>query len=289
MTYLAYCDTSKTLSQFDTAAPSALPYPIHNGQSNINSLALTADKEFALVWGPGGIEIRKTQGTATDTPVYTHKMWLAHVRVRNVAGAERIYFSARKSQSTGIFEIYFLKNNSPVLYATIDPKTLTFPNPCVAGEEIGFYSGDFCFGDDGTLYLSSGNVMGPNVGMKVGVYRVKNAGADTLAGSPERIYLGDGPIQGLCFVAPASLYFLRQTGVIRLDLASLKESPEGVIPISNPALFPRDLAYVKDGFLPTWWWKVIAVLIKLLTKTAEILRALAAPLAARKAPGPERR
>jgi hypothetical protein len=279
MPKFAYADSTSKLSQYDTASPSALPFPIHNGESNIHSLAALSGKEFELVWGPSSIEIRKTQGSKTDLPVYTHKFFLSFVRARGVGGTERIYFSGRRSQAVYLYDIYYLKNGVPVLYTTIDPKTLTFPNPCDTSAEIAHYSGDFAFDGADTLYLSSGNVMGPNVGMKVGIYRIKGAGPDSVTGTVERIFLGDGPIQGLCYIAPY-LYFLRQTRIYKLDLATLTESLEGDVPVAKAILFPRDLADAGTGFVPTWLWKVLAALIKLLTKTAEILQKIAGSMAA---------
>ena len=274
MPKFAYADWSPTLMQVDSASPSALPFPIHNGESNIQSLAALSGKEFALVWGPGEMEIRKTQGPKTDVPIYTHKYYLSNVRVRNVAGADRIYFSGQRSKTVYLYDIYYLKNGVPVLYTTIDPKTLTFPNPCVTGEEIASYSGDFAFDDADTLYLSSGNVMGPNVGMKVGIYRIKGAGPDSVSGTVERIFLGDGPIQGLCYIAP-DLYFLRMAEIWKLNLTSLTELLAIDVPLATPSPLPRDIADAGTGFAPTWLYVMIAAFFKLLTKMAENLKKIA--------------
>jgi hypothetical protein len=273
MPKIAFVDGSPTLKQVDSASPSTLPVPIHNGESNLHSVAALSGKEFALVWGPSSHEIRKTQGAKTDVPVYTHDNFLSHVRVRKVAGAERIYFSARRSESVYLFDIYYLESGAPVLYTTIDTKALTFPNPCDPGSDIAYYAGDFAFDDADTLYLSSGNVMGPAVGMKVGIYRIKGAGPDSVTGTIKRIFLGDGPIQGLCYIAP-DLYFVRLNQIYKLDLASLTESLVADVP-STPALYPRDLADAGTGSLPTWFWKLIAALVKLMIKMTDGLERIA--------------
>jgi hypothetical protein len=266
MAYFAFVDGSSTIRQLDTTKPSMLPYPVHNGESNIWSLAFTADKEFELVWGPGDFEIRRTKGAKTDTPVYKHPIWLASVRIRTVGGVERVYFSARKDKTSGIYEIYYLAGTTPKLYATIDPQKLTFPNPCVPTAADWFsYSGDFTFDDSNNMYLSSGNFSGPKIGLQVGIYRITGAGPDTVTGSVERIYLGDGPIESLCYLSPQILYFRRNYEIWKLNLSTMAAALEGQIKTSNPTIHIRDMAYVKDGLLPTWWWPVMSALKQLLS------------------------
>jgi hypothetical protein len=80
MAYFAFVDGSSTIRQLDTTKPSMLPYPVHNGESNIWSLAFTADKEFELVWGPGDFEIRRTKGAAPLSKVDSNLMCLEPVR-----------------------------------------------------------------------------------------------------------------------------------------------------------------------------------------------------------------
>jgi len=266
MTKFAFCNSGLTLWQCDTAKPSVFPFPIHNGQSNTTSLALTADKQFEMVWGPSQSEIRKTKGTKTDTPVYTSPGWLRYVRVRNVGGKDRVYFSALKDKTSQTIAIYYLENGSPVLYTTIDPKDLPFPNPCDPSLTMYSYAGDFAFGDNDTLYLSSGNVMGPAVGMKVGVYAIDGAGPDSVTGTVKQIHLGDGPIQCLCYVSPQTLYFLRELLIVKLDLATMTESVEGEITMAYPTSLPRDLAYLKDGFPPAWTWVINTAVLKMFAK-----------------------
>jgi len=269
MARFAYCDSTGTIWQVDTANPSKPAFPVHDGESHIWSIAFTSDKQFQLVWGPSQKEIRRTKGTQTDAEVYKHPMWLGAVRVRSVSGAERVYFSARKSETTGIYEIYQLKNNAPVLYLTIDPKQLTFPNPCDETSDLFFYSGDFAFDEGNTLYLSSGAVSSSKPTMKVGVYRNTGAGPDTVTGSVERIYLGEGPIEALCYQSPLTLYFLRNNEVRTLNLNTLTETLEGSIKVVDPKLHPRDLAFVKEGLVPTWWFGFIKALKELLGPRAD--------------------
>lgn len=272
MTKFAYCDGGDTIRQFDSAAPATLPYPIHYGETNIRSLALATAKKFDMVWGPGGLQIAQTKTVNTDAPLYTHPLWLRYVRVRNVAGADRIYFSALQDKTSGIYGIYYLSGTKAVLYTTVNPAALPFPNPCVPGEVMTAYNGDFAFGDGDALYLSSGNVMGPKIGLKVGIYRITGAGPDSVTGSVQRIYLGDGPIEALCFVSPNVLYFLRMSEVYKLDLGTMTETLEGTIDTGGQNIRPRDIADAKDGFKAAWWWVDIALLIKWLTKTTQAFR-----------------
>jgi hypothetical protein len=254
MARFAFCNGTGTIWQFDSANPSVAPSEIHAGESNIHSIALTTGQEFQLGWGPGQREIRKTQGAQTDMPEYTHSTYVLTIRVRSVAGTNRVYFSD-KDPSSLMYRIYQLKNNKPVLYYTINPKLLTFPNPCdsTAPEWYG-YSGDFAFGDGDNLYFSSGNLSGPKVGLEIGIYRVTGAGPDKVTGSLERIYLGDGPIEALCHQSPNTLYFLRRSDVRRFDLTTKTESPEGTIPPVEPAAAqPRDLSRTAPGTLHIGW------------------------------------
>lgn len=262
MTYFAtdyYTSTKSgsTISQVDTASPSLLPYPVHNNTSNIHSLAFTTDKEFVLNWGPANREIRRTKGFNTETPVYQHQQAIFKVRVRNVGGAERVYFST--PTASAIIEIYYLAGATPKLYTAIDGHKLTTPHPCDPNAEAYGWTGDFAFDSGNTLYLSSGNVGG---GAKAGIYRIMGAGPDTVTGNVERIYLGDGPIEGLCYQSPQTLYFLHEREIWKLDLSTMKATLEGQIKIPNPPYpnwRPKDLTYLKDGFSVPAMWQIISL------------------------------
>jgi hypothetical protein len=272
MTKFVFCDYSGWVRQFDTATPSPLPFAVHKNKSNVRGLALRADKEFELIAGPNPYHIHRTQGAISDVPIYEHPLPIWCVRVRNVGGEDRIYFSALKSANQPgprYVNIYYLKLTPlgyiPVLYTTIDPTQLVIPNPCNPSvEDWYWYSGDFVFGDNDTLYLSSGKLGD----CSVGIYRVDGAGPDSVTGAVTRIHLGEGPIQSLCYRSPQTLYFERNNCVWKLDLANLGESFEGAVPLSDPNGIVMDIAEVGSGLPQPPWWVFINGLYNVLTSAA---------------------
>lgn len=285
MAKFAYCDWSDVIWQIDTDKPALLPFPVHTGSGNVDSLAFAADKEFELVCGPSNAEIHKTQGPKADVPVYVeplaYQVFLAKVRVRMISfGEERIYYSSydtsQGAQYIGeqIYKISYLKNGSAVQYVTIYPTQLTIPNPCIPSQEIPAYmSGDFAFGDGDTLYLSTGCLGGANgIVVKVAIYKIEKAYQDKVEGNVQRIYLGDGPITGLCYRSPQTLYFLRGDDICSLNLATMPmtETVMGTIPPHEGWPGPRDLAYVGDGLKQANYWPIFSgvyVGLKLLVKS----------------------
>lgn len=283
MAKFAVCDWSDVVWQIDADNPTLPPYPVHTGSGNVQSLAFTVDKEFELICGPSDAEIHKTQGPKADVPVYVeplaYQVYLSKVRVRMIGfGQERVYFSSydtsQGAQQIGeqIYQISFLENGSAVPYVTVYPSQLTIPNPCKPSQEIPAYmSGDFTFGDGNTLYLSTGNLGGTN-GMivKAGIYRVDGALPNTVTGNVQRIYLGVGPISGLCYRSPQTLYFLRGYDICSLDLNTLTESTLCTIPPDAGWPGPRDLAYVGDGLKQATYWPIFSgtyLALKLLAKS----------------------
>ena len=263
MTKFAFCDQSEWVRQFDTATPSELPFAVHRATTNVHNIAFTADNEFALVWGPGAIEIRKTTGPKTENHVYKHALTISTVRLRTVGGTQRIYFSALKAASQPgpqYYNIYYLTLGPlgyvPTLYTTIDPTQLKIPNPCNPSVENWYwYSGDFVFGDNDTLYLASGNLGST----PVGIYRVDGAGPDTVTGTPVRIHLSEGPIWNLCYKAPSSLFFTRGNFIWKFDLSSMGESFEGAVPV-KPGSYVIDIAEVGNGLPKQPWWTFYSVI-----------------------------
>lgn len=278
MTKFAYCDVTNRIRRFDTAKPILLPVAVYDAAApNVTSVAFTAANEFVLCGGfttTGHDEIRKVTGTPkTEELLYKHPTPIRFVRVRSVGGADRIYFSvAADFSSKGVpqrYDIYYLKAESgawsPILYVSIDPATLAIPDPCSEGEWH-LYEGDFAFGDNDTLYLSSGGVSGCDLG----VFQMSGAGPDSVTGAPHRIHLGPGPIRGLYFQSPQSLYFLRRSSgsgavpgysdIWKLDLGTMTEALVGQIPgISTPyggAGFALDIVEVGDALpqAPPWWF-----------------------------------
>jgi hypothetical protein len=263
--------------QVDSTQPLDLPYPVHQAHSDIDSLAFRADKEFVLAWGTTPDEIRQTTGASAEIKLYDHNKPIWCVRVRNVAGTDRVYFSAPRMDTTlqGV-DIYVLKGGVASLYTAIDQTQMTFPHPCDPSQEAYDYQGDFAFGDGDVLYLSTGNWSG----FPIGIYRISGAGPDTVTGTVERIFLTEGPIENLCFESPHTLYFMRPPDVWKLDLSTMAETfvmsiklPEGRIPL--------DITLVGEGLPPAWWWGLVIVWVRALNNLAAALWRLAVALVRR--------
>jgi len=277
MTKFAFTDLSFWVRQFDTAKPTELPYAVHRCATNVFGLSLGADKAFRLVYGPSCDQLALTTGPKSETAFFEHLTQIAKVRLRNVGGKERIYFSAvNVSGPPGpeFYEIYAL-DQTPLgwiakPYTAIDISLLPFPNGCnPAVPDWHRYSGDFAFGDNDTLYLSSGR-FGDCV---VGIYRIDGAGPDTVTGTPKRIHLGDGPMHCLSFKSPNTLYFLRGKTIWKLDLVTMAESYEGMVAISGgDDNWVTDIVEVGDGLPPPPWWTFINAVYAGLIFTAKSLR-----------------
>ncbi|MFN9644778.1 MAG: hypothetical protein ACK6BG_06595 [Cyanobacteriota bacterium] len=274
MQKFAFCDGTSDVWQFDTDQPGLLPYPAHSGGGNIRSLAYTANQQLVFVSGPSFNSIRKTTGPMSQTVLYTETMptvYLSRARVRMIGpNEERIYFSSYNTSQGAeyvgeqIYQIRYLKKQIATNYMTIYPSQLTIPDPCDNGKQMAAYmSGDFAFGDDDTLYLSTGNIAGGgNVKLKCGIYRIKGAGPDGVTGTIERIYLGEGPITGLSFRSPKTLYFLRNNDIFKLDLAIKKVSLLATIPTQPGHWSAEDLTWVNNGFSQVFWWNLISFTYK---------------------------
>ena len=278
-----YCDLTGRIRTIDTAKPTQLPVPIHDSvMNNVSSLSFTTGKKLVLCGGAystGSYEIRMLTGPQnTEDVVYVHAspkpgyLQICNVRVRSVGGEDRVYFSVEEDPTPeGIpqrYAIYYLKPGSsiPILYTTINPEELTLANPCSGEYDIYLYDGDFVFGDNDTLYLSSGRRW---VELKCAVYRLDGAKPDTVEGTVTRIHESVGPISGLCFEKQAlvsAIYFVRDYDIFKLDLVTMEESLVGQMsPLYNR---PRDLALAEDAFLQNqlpWWWFFPGGLVKWLT------------------------
>ena len=301
MAKFAYCDWSDIVWQIDADNPAQLPVPVHSGGGNVHSLALTADKQFQMISGPSNVEIRKTTGAhgyvSTFVEPQAYQVYLSKVRMRMIGfGQERIYFSSYDTAQGAhfgeqIYQIRYLKNGVAVPYVTIYPSQLTVPNPCHPSEEMAVYlGGDFAFGDNDTLYLSSGNWGGGEgpIIEQAGVYRVDGAGPDAVTGNVQRIYLAPGPISALCYRSPNTLYFLRGFDICRLDLSTTPPTETVLCSIPPVPVWPgpRDLAYVGDGLQTAGSWVVISTVSKWLQAAATWVWKLGIAIAIRRWPKP---
>lgn len=282
MAKFAYCDWSAIVWQIDENAP-ASPVTVHTGSGNVDSLTWTADNQLQMIAGPSNVEIRKTQGAKGYATTYidpqAYQVFLSRVRTRLIGfGQERLYFTsydtAQGAQHIGeqIFQLRYLQNGVAVPYATIYPSQLTIPNPCHPAEEIPAYlSGDFVFGDNDKLYLSTGQFGGGDgIPVQCGIYEVDGAGPDQVTGTVKRIYLAEGPISGLCYRSPNTLYFLRIDSIFRLDLSAspLTETLVCTIPPSPLMQGVTDIAYVGDGLSWSQSWSVSGALYNWLEAVA---------------------
>ncbi|MCP5074889.1 MAG: hypothetical protein GY947_16565 [Rhodobacteraceae bacterium] len=220
MAVLAFCNNSNKIWQIDTASTLS-PVLRHDGQGSIHSLAPHQPGEFTMAWGGAPRYIRQTQG-GTDVPVYNHTTTMRKVRVRDVGGQERIYFST--AEGPNILQnitIYYLQGQSTVLYYRINLEDLKLPNPCTGEEDLFYYTGDFVFGFGDTMYLSTGNLSSV-----AGIFEVSGAGPDGVTGGVTKIHERSGPIEGLCFVAPNTLFFLHSSQVHSFDLTTMTDNLE---------------------------------------------------------------
>jgi hypothetical protein len=236
------------------------PIPQFTTQVACNSLAAVPDG-FVFVRGTGlNRQIFRRVGTQEMLVHQISDGILSTVRVRNVGGENRIYYSV--NFGNGKYSIYYLKDQSAVEYYTVKVQELTWPNPCPEPEEWYFYSGDFEFGSGDILYLSSGNM-----NQVVGIYRVSGAGADAVTGSVSRIHLMQGPIESLCFVGSDTLFFSRGAEILSINLGTKVYQVEyaspfriGDIAREIPGHIPFYRIYLITPIL--WWWENVSSVLR---------------------------
>jgi hypothetical protein len=311
MQNFAFCEASANVIRVENFGNSdSLPFFIYNSQSNnVASLAFTSSGELILCSGVCSTvhnEIHKVESKAgPESLLYTHPYYISYVRTRKTGGMYRIYFSVAEDFDSNnkpkSYKIYYLTQDGGVwnakLYTTIDPKRLTFPSKCDPdGPEWYDYWGDFVFGDNNTLYLSTGNW----AGMKVVVYKIEGAEPDvvTSGNTVKRIYLGDGEISCLCYESPGSLFFKRNgvavmpsvwsggsipvTIIYRLDLTSTPpiETEVGKIPLVYVPYYPCDIAEISQATQSSWWFvasglaKWLSLCARIVINTGEMLSKL---------------
>lgn len=254
MTALSICNSSMNVWEIDTGTIS-LPVLQVTTEGQCNSIAPLPDG-FVYVRGTGINQQIVQRVGGQETLVHEISEGNIHyVRVRDINGEKRIYFMV---MLTGpIYAIYFIKDGSAILYYTVNIQDLKIPHPCSPDLDLFFYAGDFTFGSDDTLYLSSGNLLEP----QVGVFQVTGAGPDSVTGSVSRIYLGQGPIESLCYVAPNTLYYSQMDEIMSLDLVALTTKSEydasqmHLKDISEE--IPVALPYYRKVLVAPilWWWK----------------------------------
>ena len=123
--------------------------------------------------------------------LYQHHTWIRRLALRTVAGTERLYFSAESPtpQDNNREQIFWLDNKGVAHpYWAVGKNDLQVPDPCHPGQNKYiplFYSGEFTFGDNDTLFLSNGN------SLPCSIFRVSNALPESVSGKPQRLFSTD--------------------------------------------------------------------------------------------------
>lgn len=260
MTILSICNASLNVWAIDTGTtwPPVLQVST-DGQCN--SIAALPDG-FVYVRGTGiNRQIFRKTGAVESLVHEISDGSIRYVRVRDVSGEKRIYFMVVSDGPS--YSIYYIKDQSAVLYYTVNIQDLGIPHPCSADLTLHFYAGDFTFGSNDTLYLSSGNLLAN----EVGIFQVSGAGPDSVTGSVSRIYLGQGPIEYLCYLDPNTLYFARLGEIVSMDLSTKVVKYE----YDSSQIYLKDISEEIPTALPyyrkvlitpiLWWWeKGLAIL-----------------------------
>ena len=147
-----------------------------------------------------------TGWTAEET-VYDHDTYVRDLAFDLDQDGDLVLYFSEATGAGANGKIYRIENDAPVLYRTI-----------ALSDVDGFWAGDFAFGEDGTLYLSSGNRVPASI-YKVSEGEVQEIFTDT-----------EEPIKGLVYRNGLLYYANWRTKINRLDL----ETGERVTVYSNP-------------------------------------------------------
>jgi hypothetical protein len=140
--------------------------------------------------------------------IFAHSTNVRDIEVRNIQGNNtRIYFSdATGAGGNGM--IYYLDSSGGAVPYYNVGYTLKFT------DVYGYWDGYFAFDDENNLYLSNGNCKPSSI------YKISGADPDHVDGPASKIYTDpDGPIMGMQFTGPESIYIASHGPCIyRLDL-----------------------------------------------------------------------
>lgn len=182
-----------------TLAPPWTPIPSQPGfKVNCGRVWFGSASHAQFVVGPSGmyycaIDGNKiirfkpplAQGAQPET-IYQHSTWIHRLGVRTVNGTDRLYFSglAKSVDDQNYHEIFWLDHTGKAHhYWSVGMDDLPLPSPCNPLQiEPMFYSGDFTFGENNTLYVSNGNCL------PCGIFLVTGATADAVTGMPHSLF-----------------------------------------------------------------------------------------------------
>ena len=172
--------------------------------------------------------------------IFAHFTNVRDVEIRNVQGnTSRIYFSdATGAGGNGV--IYYLNGSGGAVPYYNVGYTLNFT------DVYGYWDGYFAFDDENNLYLSNGNCKPSSI------YKISGAGPDRVEGQASRIYTDpDGPIMGMQFVAPGSIYIASHGHCIyRLDLNSDRTGVTKKEEVyKGSAIWINDVSLIEGGSL----------------------------------------
>ena len=212
---------------------------------NAEQFDITDDGTIYYVMKNGFKKIRQTavgSGSGADTLFYEHPTYVRDIAVRLVSGNIRVFF--RQLARMALMQFFYLSEQKvPIQYYVVNPEDIALYNSCTGKEDWPFYSGDFAFGPNNTLYISNGNCS------PCAIYRISGAGPDDVVGGIERIYQSADAIESLA-CDDNYIYFRQSTKTIsQLGMVSLWKSD--VYTINMGGVHIADIAIAPEQVLGT--------------------------------------
>ncbi len=140
-------------------------------------------------------------GWSREEVVYDHDTYVRDLAFDLDRDGDLVLYFSEATGAGADGKIYRIEDDAPVLYRTI-----------VLSDVNGFWAGDFAFGEDGTLYLSSGNRV------PASIYKVDEWGVQEIFTDSEE------PIKGLAYKDGFLYYANWGTKIYRLDLETIERT-----------------------------------------------------------------
>jgi hypothetical protein len=140
-------------------------------------------------------------GWTREEVVYDHDTYVRDLAFDLDQDGDLVLYFSEATGAGADGKIYRIEDDAPVLYRTI-----------VLSDVDGFWAGDFAFGEDGTLYLSSGNRV------PASIYEVDEEGVREIFTDTEE------PIKGLVYRDGFLYYANWGTKIYRLDLMTIERT-----------------------------------------------------------------
>jgi hypothetical protein len=134
-------------------------------------------------------------GWTREEVVYDHDTYVRDLAFDLDQDGDLVLYFSEATGAGADGKIYRIEDDAPVLYRTI-----------ALSDVGGFWAGDFAFGEDGTLYLSSGNRV------PASIYKVDEGGVQEIFADSKE------PIKGLAYRDGFLYYANWGTKIYRLDL-----------------------------------------------------------------------